>query len=60
MLKKININESEETKKSAIQEFKMMKVYEHPNIVKSIESWINKRRGQVCIVMEEAEGGDLH
>lgn len=50
----LNPRAREEAKK----EIKLLASFSHPNIVRYCDSFVNS--GKLCIVMEYAEGGDLH
>ncbi len=49
---------SEEEKKDTIKEAKILEVLNHPNIIRFKEVYKTKK-GQLCIVMDFADGGDL-
>jgi NIMA (never in mitosis gene a)-related kinase len=59
VLKQIDIHSmSEEEKKEALKEAKILKAFDHPNIIKCTDAYTTKN-GKLCIVMEYADGGDL-
>lgn len=59
MIKKIDIQKlSEQEKKDTIKEAKILEVLNHPNIIRFKEVYKTKK-GQLCIVMDYADGGDL-
>jgi len=59
VIKKIDIAKlSDEEKKETIKEAKILEVLNHPNIIRFKEVYKTKR-GQLCIVMDYADGGDL-
>ena len=49
---------SDEEKKDTIKEAKILEVLNHPNIIRFREVYKTKK-GQLCIVMDYADGGDL-
>ena len=49
---------SEQEKKDTIKEAKILEVLNHPNIIRFREVYKTKK-GQLCIVMDYADGGDL-
>lgn len=49
---------SEQEKKDTIKEAKILEVLNHPNIIRFKEVYKTKK-GQLCIVMDYADGGDL-
>jgi len=49
---------SEDEKKDTIKEAKILEVLNHPNIIRFKEVYKTKK-GQLCIVMDFADGGDL-
>ena len=59
VIKQMNIlNLSEEEKKDAFREAKILEALQHPNIIKFKEVFKTKT-GRLCIVMDYADGGDL-
>lgn len=46
-------------KKEAYNEAKLMKMFNHPNIIQFYDVYKTKRQ-TLCIVMEYADGGDLN
>ena len=59
MIKKINIKRlSEEEKQSTLKEAKILEILNHPNIIRFKEVYKTKA-GQLCIVMDYADDGDL-
>lgn len=59
VIKKIDIAQmSEKEKVETMQEAKILEVLHHPNIVQFKEVYKTKK-GQLCIVMGYADGGDL-
>lgn len=59
VIKKIDIKAmSHEEKLEAFRESKIMEVLHHPNIIRFKEVYKTKR-GELCIVMDYADGGDL-
>ena len=53
---------SEVERMAALNEVDLMSTLDHPNIIKYVESFVQKKCGtptKLCIVMEYAEGGDL-
>ena len=59
VIKKIDIAKlSEQEKKDTIKEAKILEVLNHPNIIRFKEVYKTKK-GQLCIVMDYADGGDL-
>ncbi len=59
VIKKIDIaSMSEQEKKDTIKEAKILEVLNHPNIIHFREVYKTKK-GQLCIVMDYADGGDL-
>ena len=50
---------SEQEKKDTIKEAKILEVLNHPNIIHFREVYKTKK-GQLCIVMDYADGGDLY
>jgi serine/threonine protein kinase len=53
---------SEVERMAALNEVDIMATLDHPNIIKYVESFVQKKCGtptKLCIVMEYAEGGDL-
>lgn len=59
MIKKIDIASlSEQEKTDTIKEAKILEVLNHPNIIRFKEVYKTKR-GQLCIVMDYADDGDL-
>jgi len=59
VIKKIDIKAmSEDEKKDTIKEAKILEVLNHPNIIRFKEVYKTKK-GQLCIVMDFADGGDL-
>ena len=60
VIKKIDIADmSEQEKRDTIKEAKILEVLNHPNIIRFKEVY-NTKKGQLCIVMDYADGGDLH
>ena len=60
VIKKIDIASlSEQEKKDTIKEAKILEVLNHPNIIRFKEVYKTKK-GQLCIVMDYADGGDLN
>jgi len=56
VIKKINIKKmSEEEKKETFREAKILEVLNHPNIIRFKEVYKTKK-GQLCIVMDYADG----
>jgi len=51
----MSVKEREDTLKEA----KILEVFNHPNIVRFREVYKTKK-GKLCIVMDYADGGDLH
>ena len=49
---------SEQEKRDTIKEAKILEVLQHPNIIRFKEVYKTKK-GQLCIVMDYADGGDL-
>ena len=49
---------SDEEKKDTVKEAKILEVLNHPNIIRFREVYKTKK-GQLCIVMDYADGGDL-
>ena len=49
---------SEQEKRETIKEAKILEVLNHPNIIRFKEVYKTKK-GQLCIVMDYADGGDL-
>lgn len=49
---------SEQEKRETIKEAKILEVLNHPNIIRFKEVYKTKK-GQMCIVMDYADGGDL-
>ena len=49
---------SEEDKRATLKEAKILEVLNHPNIIRFKEVYKTKA-GQLCIVMDYADGGDL-
>jgi NIMA (never in mitosis gene a)-related kinase len=59
VIKKIDITEmSEEERNETKRESKILEVLNHPNIIRFREVYHTKK-GQLCIVMDYADGGDL-
>lgn len=59
MIKKIDIaKQSEEERKETFREAKILEVLNHPNIIRFKEVYKTKR-GQLCIVMDYADGEHL-
>ena len=59
VIKKVDIAKmSDEEKKDTIKEAKILEVLNHPNIIRFKEVYKTKK-GQLCIVMDYADGGDL-
>ena len=59
VIKKIDIQKlSEQEKRDTIKEAKILEVLNHPNIIRFKEVYKTKK-GQLCIVMDFADGGDL-
>ena len=59
VIKRIDITKmSEEEKRDTIKEAKILEVLNHPNIIRFREVYKTKK-GQLCIVMDYADGGDL-
>ena len=59
MIKKIDIKSmSEQEKRDTIKEAKILEVLQHPNIIRFKEVYKTKK-GQLCIVMDYADGGDM-
>jgi len=59
VIKKIDIKRmSEEDKRATLREAKILEVLNHPNIIRFREVYKTKV-GQLCIVMDYADGGDL-
>lgn len=59
VIKKIDIAKlSDEEKRDTIKEAKILEVLNHPNIIRFKEVYKTKK-GQLCIVMDYADGGDL-
>ena len=59
VIKKIDIKKmSEEDKRATLKEAKILEVLNHPNIIRFKEVYKTKA-GQLCIVMDYADGGDL-
>jgi len=59
VIKKIDIAKlSDQEKKDTIKEAKILEVLNHPNIIRFKEVYKTKK-GQLCIVMDFADGGDL-
>jgi NIMA (never in mitosis gene a)-related kinase len=59
VIKKIDIQKlSDEEKRETIKEAKILEVLNHPNIIRFKEVYKTKK-GQLCIVMDYADGGDL-
>ena len=60
VIKKIDLKAmSEEERKEAYREAKILEVLNHPNIIQFKEVYKTKR-GELCIVMGYADGGDLN
>ena len=58
-IKKVDIRRiSKKERDAAMGEAKLLERFTHPNIVKYVERFVDD--GILCIVMELAEGGDLH
>ena len=51
-------NMSKDELADALKEAKLLRSLKHENIVRYVESFINK--GKFCLVMEYADGGDLY
>ena len=51
-------NLTEEEKKEAYREAKVLEAFNHPNIIKFKEIFKTKT-GKLCIVMDFADGGDM-
>lgn len=49
---------SENDKQSTFREAKILEVLNHPNIIRFKEVYKTKQ-GQLCIVMDHADGGDM-
>ena len=59
VIKQMNIlNLSEQEKKEAYKEAKVLEALNHPNIIKFKEIFKTKT-GRLCIVMDFADGGDM-
>ncbi len=59
MIKKINIKKmSEEEKRNTYREAKILELLSHPGIIHFREIYKNSA-GELCIVMDYADGGDL-
>lgn len=54
-LKGVSVVEQEEVRKEA----EILKILSHPNIIK-FRDFFQRENEQICIVMEYADGGDLH
>lgn len=60
VVKYINIAaQAENVQKASLQEAKILRVVDHPNVISYIDSFIEEGK-YLCIVMEYACGGDLH
>jgi NIMA (never in mitosis gene a)-related kinase 1/4/5 len=51
---------SAKEREAAINEVRILASLEHPNIIQYKEAFIEKSTKNLCIVMEYADGGDLH
>jgi len=49
---------SEAEKREALKEAKILRAFEHPNIIQCYDSYTTKT-GKLCILMDFADGGDL-
>ena len=59
VVKKIDIKKmSEDDKQATFREAKILEVLNHPNIIRFKEVYKTKA-GQLCIVMDHADGGDM-
>jgi NIMA (never in mitosis gene a)-related kinase len=59
VIKQMDISSmTEQEKKDALREAKILEAFDHPNIVKFKEVY-KTRKGKLCIVMDYADGGDL-
>ena len=59
MIKKIDIKKmSEDDRNATYREAKILEVLSHPNIIRFKEVYKTKA-GQLCIVMDYADGGDM-
>lgn len=47
-------------REAAVNEVRILASLEHPNIIQYKEAFIEKDTKNLCIVMEYADGGDLH
>merc|ERR1711934_1228979 len=60
VIKQIDIAQmSEEERRETLDEAKILEVLNHPNICRFREVYKTKK-GQLCIVMDYADGGDLN
>ena len=50
---------SENEKKNALNEIRLIASVKHPNICQYKESFIDEGTQSLCLVMEYADGGDL-
>lgn len=58
--KKVYLAEmSKDEEKAAREEAKVLKRLKHPNIVKYMHSWMDRKQGEFVIVQEYCQGGDL-
>jgi NIMA (never in mitosis gene a)-related kinase len=59
VVKQIEAAMSSTERERALQEAALLRVLQHPNIVSYKEAFLT-RSGHICLIMEFAEGGDLH
>lgn len=59
-LKKIKMGKlSEKEKFNALNEIRILASIQHPNVIGYKEAFFEANGGNLCIVMEKADGGDL-
>lgn len=59
VVKQIEATLSGPERERALQEVALLRVLQHPHIVSYREAFVT-RSGHICLIMEYAEGGDLH
>jgi NIMA (never in mitosis gene a)-related kinase len=61
VIKKIDISSfSPSERETATKEARILQTLDHPNIIKCHGSFLDETTGHLCIVMDYADGGDLH
>ena len=60
-MKKVKMGKlSEKEKQNALNEIRILASINHPNVIGYKEAFFENASGNLCIVMEKADGGDLY